>query len=1851
MAKPLNIIVQAKLADGAKKAIQSEIGTITGSINIGLKNSEQLQQTLKKVKELEATVKQLQNMKFDASSLTTGTQQVAENLKKTNQSIKESVENVSKFSQAYKQATGGSQQLTQQTKELNVGLGQTKKIIEEMATVDNKSTVVSTKMISTINLKDTYKEISKLLKEENDIKLKMIGVDQNQARELQTQLNIIKAQKQTLGQALSQQKALLMSEGIKANDTTEIKAQALLKAKLSSDLAIADMNYQTRIKTARLEAIRQEQIEREKSLQYEQKVNYAIAKQKQDALHAEALEMNRQFDLKKQHQEYEQKRVSTLGTRTVSTYSAQEKDLRAMATQFAGTQEIISTKFIPTVDRAGNTINKLQYTVRSGAQELKSYTLSADETTQAIYQLEGATRQASGKDMGFLGQLGVAFERFPIWIAASTAVMGTIHQFQQGVTYIKDMDTAMTELNKVVDFSKEQMEGMRKSALDLGTALGHSSVDVMKSMAEFGRVTKNMTEIQELAKTATMASNVTSLSAQDAAKALNSTIISFGMSAKDSMKILDQWNEIQNNFRTSAEDLAGAIGTVGAAAKLTGTSLTSLEGYVTAIVSATGISGDEAGTAIKGVMSRIYRIGAEGADDAGKTEELLNSMGIAVRKSATEFRGMSNILDDVHNKWGTLTSTQKSALAQQIAGTYHYSKFISLMDNYGISIDATNKAMNSQGSASQENEKFIASLEGKLGKLKIALETLYSTLVSSDFLKALVDGLTGFVSGISQVIGFLQNLDLSFLKMITTSKVFLSVLMGVISGFVAFKTVMLIIPLITAVASALRILTGSYAGVRIAIISATKAQLIWNAILAINPWILGATALVGLIATIGSYVYMTGKATQAVAEKNEVDEQALQIYSDSTKKAQEEIKTSDDLVDSYETLASKTKLTTGEKSKLKTIQEQLIKIYPQLKGHIDNEKSSLIENIKAVKDLSKAEQDRLVQKLEAERVLAQASVSIARADFNGASYNVDYYAKTKKDAEYKLAHPEKYLNSFDYNTYANSMSLMGKDVLEGDFNITDEKSKAETFKKVANMQLQYASQHLVQENQFYDKAKSILDQQTANDEFLSKLKSGQLGSGKEEDGSYIGGGGGGTNAENYQDRLYLGNAKINEQIDDIVNKAKATQALVDSFQTGIEKADNNNDIAEKIKQEENLNKALNDRASIYKTIASQLSVLQGDTNKKLHSTFDSILGKDFKGTKDLTQLSEFQLASFKDSLQGKSVSIENAIGHLDSGNKGNIPQIQKLKQQQDYYQNLIKLFDEYTQGIVKMKDARVNALKEEFDAEQKALKALSTMNSDKMDRFAKILDNSLHPLNVEMEKLDAQESALADNDYDKKVDILNKKILVQKAIYEEENAKLWELQNATKGVDTSSKKYTDTLEQLTLAKMKDATITAQLTQQLNELIAKGALEKLEIIEDTEEQIADAIKQGVEDKKKAYDDEYKAFEDATQKKLKLLDERNDTEDYKDDVSKQNQTITDLEKKRNELQLDDSAQAKIKLIEIDKELSDERDKLTDLQTKRRRDLVKQGLQDQLDDKKDSIDKEKDDLDKNFTDEMIAEEAHNAILNNEFSNKVEALGGIFATVEGKVVTIQEAYAKFLRESGNGTTDLAKKIDEFNIKLGQTKDLIGNLDILVQQSKMGSAPTGSNSQSQTSPIDQHVDFTNKDGSTVKVYDMAKMEDYLGNKYIASHSIQGSSEYQKAAKENAQIRSGWGVDQDTFNYDQLKKKLEALGLSFKDGGLIDYTGLASVHGTKQRPEVMFDFDDATKLFNAFKVITPITQNLMRLSTPSAVGAGGMTFNFDVNIEGDATPESIASIKKAMTDSAEIIKRKLNEIGITKKVK
>lgn len=176
---------------------------------------------------------------------------------------------------------------------------------------------------------------------------------------------------------------------------------------------------------------------------------------------------------------------------------------------------------------------------------LKDVNLQFQTLSTNIKKVSAETKESRGAIGEFTDDLGKNASKLVAWTLLGGIIFGAGQKIKDAIQYVTEMDTALTDLSKVVDLTDTQLNEMKDTAIDLGKSLGKSSTDIMAGMAEFGRVTKDTKEIIELTKNAAIFSNVTSLSAAEAAKSLNTAMVAYGISAKDTMHILDASNEIK----------------------------------------------------------------------------------------------------------------------------------------------------------------------------------------------------------------------------------------------------------------------------------------------------------------------------------------------------------------------------------------------------------------------------------------------------------------------------------------------------------------------------------------------------------------------------------------------------------------------------------------------------------------------------------------------------------------------------------------------------------------------------------------------------------------------------------------------------------------------------------------------------------------------------------------------------------------------------------------------------------------------------------------------------------------------------------------------------------------------------------------------------------------------------------------------------------------------------------------------------------------------------------------------------------------------------------------------------------
>lgn len=119
-------------------------------------------------------------------------------------------------------------------------------------------------------------------------------------------------------------------------------------------------------------------------------------------------------------------------------------------------------------------------------------------------------------------------------------------------------------------------------------------------------------------------------------------------------------------------------------------------------------------------------------------------MGV-IDKNTGELRSTFDILQDLSKAWKNLTSVEKQELTEVVAGKTQRSLFTAIMSNFDTAVGATEAALNSEGSALEENNKRMDSLNGKLTQLQSAWQSLARDTINSEVIKSLLGLSTNLV--------------------------------------------------------------------------------------------------------------------------------------------------------------------------------------------------------------------------------------------------------------------------------------------------------------------------------------------------------------------------------------------------------------------------------------------------------------------------------------------------------------------------------------------------------------------------------------------------------------------------------------------------------------------------------------------------------------------------------------------------------------------------------------------------------------------------------------------------------------------------------------------------------------------------------------------------------------------------------------------------------------------------------------------------------------------------------------------------------------------------------------------------
>lgn len=356
---------------------------------------------------------------------------------------------------------------------------------------------------------------------------------------------------------------------------------------------------------------------------------------------------------------------------------------------------------------------------------------------------------------------------------------------------ITDYNKAITDLSIATNMNREQTAKLVTGYNNYAKKLASTTTQVTSAADDWLRAGKTMEEAEELIRDSIMLSKLGQLDSSVSTEDLLAVMNGYDMSVKELNSALDTMVAIDMKAATSSGDIATALKYCASSADIAGVSFNRLAAMIGTVQDKTQASAEVVGTFFNTLLSRYrnVKIGnylSDDGEDLSDYESVLKSIGIQLRDSQGEFRNFETILDEMAQKWNTLSSVQQAALLKVAAGTRQQNRFSALLEGYNKTLELTEVAANSAGVALEKfNKAYMGSLEAKQNTLQANFESLIN---STD----LEDAYGGILDATSAMITFVNETNalkgaMTALTMTAAIKAFLSLKIGITEAYISLN--------------------------------------------------------------------------------------------------------------------------------------------------------------------------------------------------------------------------------------------------------------------------------------------------------------------------------------------------------------------------------------------------------------------------------------------------------------------------------------------------------------------------------------------------------------------------------------------------------------------------------------------------------------------------------------------------------------------------------------------------------------------------------------------------------------------------------------------------------------------------------------------------------------------------------------------------------------------------------------------------------------------------------------------------------------------------------------------------------
>lgn len=346
--------------------------------------------------------------------------------------------------------------------------------------------------------------------------------------------------------------------------------------------------------------------------------------------------------------------------------------------------------------------------------------------------------------------------------------MAALHQMQNGlhVVYqnVVEIDTAMTELRKVSEYTGKSLEEYMGRAAEQAQKLGVSISDYVNSTADWKRLGYSDEDAENLATYSTLLRNVGDGidDVNTSSSYLISTLQGFGLLADQAEDVVNKIDAVANTQPVTANDLGEILTRSSAAMSAANNTLEETIALGTA-ANAVIQDADTVGTTLKS-LSMYLRAAKSDAENAGiEVDGMANSVselrselksltGVDIMLDSKKFKSTYQIMKELSQVWSGLSDVTQANVTEMIGGKRNANAVSAILNNFDVAESAMESAANSANVAWEENEKYLDSIQGRLAQLDASFQALSQDVLSSDLVKTSVSFLASIVKLLDKII-------------------------------------------------------------------------------------------------------------------------------------------------------------------------------------------------------------------------------------------------------------------------------------------------------------------------------------------------------------------------------------------------------------------------------------------------------------------------------------------------------------------------------------------------------------------------------------------------------------------------------------------------------------------------------------------------------------------------------------------------------------------------------------------------------------------------------------------------------------------------------------------------------------------------------------------------------------------------------------------------------------------------------------------------------------------------------------------------------------------------------------------